>query len=87
MNENYNNCGCECVAPKEPTIQYLVVETLERLSRLNEQLSSICVSLYGTACGEPQNLETKCLNDAVVLLLDKATVANEQACRIIDGLS
>ena len=35
MNENYNNCGCECVAPKEPTIQNLVGETLERLDNLN----------------------------------------------------
>ena len=87
MNENYNNCVCACPEPKEPSIQYLVVETLERLSKLNEQLSSICAALYGTACGEPQILETNCLNDAIVLLLDKATVANEQACRIIDGLS
>ena len=87
MNENYNNCGCECVEPKEPTIQNLVGETLERLDKLNEQLSSICETLYGTACGNPQKLEVKCLNDALVLLLEKATVANEQACRIIDGLS
>ena len=86
MNENYNNCGCECVAPKEPTIQNLVGETIERLDRLNEQLSSICETLYGTACGNPQNLEVKCLNDALVLLLDKAHVANEQACRIREGL-
>lgn len=85
MNENYNNC--ECVAPKKPTIQNLVVETLERLSRLNEQLSSICATLYGSANDDPKNLEAKCLNDALVLLLDKASVANEQACRIIDGLS
>lgn len=41
MNENYNNCGCECVEPKEPTIQNLVVETLEQLNILNEQLSAI----------------------------------------------
>ena len=68
MNENYNNCGCECVAPKEPTIQNLVGETLERLDKLNEQLSSICETLYGTACGNPQKLEVKCLNDALVLL-------------------
>ena len=87
MNENYNNCGCECVAPKEPTIQNLVGETLERLYNLNEQLSSICETLYGTACGNPQKLEVKCLNDALVLLLDKANVANEQACRIREGLS
>ena len=86
MNENYNNCGCECVTPKEPTIQYLVVETLERLSRLNEQLSSICVTLYGSPIGDLKNLEAKCLNDELVLLLDKASVANEQVCRIIDGL-
>ena len=87
MNENYNNCGCECVAPKEPTIQILVAEALERLDMLNEQLSSICGALYGTACCNPQKLEVKCLNDALVLLLDKASVANEQACRIRGGLS
>ena len=87
MNENYNNCGCECVAPKEPTIQNLVGETLERLDKLNEQLSSICETLYGTACGNPQKLEVKCLNDALVLLLDKANVANEKAFRIREGLS
>ena len=87
MNETYNNCGCECVAPKEPTIQNLVGETLERLDNLNEQLSSICETLYGTACGNPQKLEVKCLNDALVLLLDKVRVANEQACRIREGLS
>ena len=86
MNENYNNCGCECVAPKEPTIQNLVGETLERLDNLNEQLSSICETLYGTACGNPQKLEVKCLNEALVLLLDKANVANEQAFRIREGL-
>lgn len=87
MNENYNNCGCECVTPKEPTIQNLVVEALERLSMLNDQLSSICATLYGSPIGDLKNLEAKCLNDAVVLLLEKATVANEQACRIIEGLS
>ena len=87
MNENYNNCGCECVAPKEPTIQNIVAETIERLDKLNEQLSSICETLYGTACGNPQKLEVKCLNDALVLLRDKANVANEQACRIREGLS
>ena len=87
MNENYNNCCCERVEPKEPTIQNLVGETLERLDKLNEQLSSICETLYGTACGNPQKLEVKCLNDALVLLLDKASVANEQAFRIREGLS
>ena len=87
MNENYNNCGCECVAPKEPSIQILVAEALERLDTLNEQLSSICETLYGTACCNPQKLEVKCLNDALVLLLDKAHASNEQACRIIGGLS
>ena len=87
MNENYNNCGCECVAPKEPTIQNLVDEALERLDTLNEQLSSISETMYGTACCNPQKLEVKCLNDALVLLLDKANVANEQACRIREGLS
>ena len=84
MNENYNNC--ECVAPKEPTIQTLLTEALERLDTLNEQLSSICGTLYGTACCNPQKLEVKCLNDALVLLLDKARVANGQACRIREGL-
>ena len=87
MNENYNNCACECVEPKKPTIQNLVGETLERLDNLNEQLSSICETLYGTACGNTQKLEVKCLNDALVLLLDKASVANEQASRIREGLS
>ena len=87
MNENYNNCCCERVEPKEPTIQNLVDEALERLDKLNEQLSSICETLYGTACGNPQKLEAKCLNDALVLLLDKASVANEQARRIREGLS
>ena len=86
MNEIYNNCACECVEPKKPTIQNLVGETLERLDNLNEQLSSICETLYGTACGNPQKLEVKCLNDALVLLLDKANIANEQACRIREGL-
>ena len=86
MNENYNNCGCECVAPKEPTIQNIVTEALERLDTLNEQLSSISETMYGTACGNPQKLEAKCLNDALVLLLDKASVANEQAFRIREGL-
>ena len=87
MNENYNNCGCERVEPKEPTIQNIVNEALERLDTLNEQLSSICETLYGTACGNTQKLEVKCLNDALVLLLDKAHVANEQAYRIREGLS
>ena len=87
MNENYNNCACECVEPKKPTIQDLVGETIERLDKLNEQLSSICETLYGTACGNLQKLEVKCLNDALVLLLDKASVANEQARRIREGLS
>ena len=86
MNENYNNCCCERVEPKEPTIQNLVGETLERLDKLNEQLSSICETLYGTACGNPQKLEVKCLNDALVLLLGKAHDANEKACRIREGL-
>ena len=86
MNENYNNCGCECVAPKEPTIQNLVGETLERLDSLNEQLSSICETLYGTDCGDPQKREVKCLNDALILLLGKARDANEKAFRIREGL-
>ena len=86
MNENYNNCGCECVAPKEPTIQNLVGEVINLLDTLNDQLSSISNTLYGTACGNTQKLEVKCLNDALVLLLDKASVANEQACRIREGL-
>lgn len=87
MNENYNNCVCECVEPKEPTIQNLVAEALERLDTLNEQLSYISETMYGTACCNPQKLEVKCLNDALVLLLDKASVANEQARRIREGLS
>lgn len=87
MNENYNNCGCECVAPKEPTIQNLVDEALNLLDTLNQQLSLISETMYGTACGNPQKLEVKCLNDALVLLLDKAHIANEQACRIREGLS
>lgn len=87
MNENYNNCGCECVEPKEPTIQNLVAEALEQLNILNEQLSAISEIMYGTACGNLQRSEVKCLNDAFVLLLDKASVANEQARRIREGLS
>ena len=86
MNENYNNCGCECVAPKEPTIQNLVVEVINLLDTLNDQLSSISNTMYGTACGDPQKREVKCLNDALVLLLGKAHDANEQACRIREGL-
>lgn len=87
MNENYNNCGCECVATKEPTIQNLVDEALNLLDTLNQQLSLISETMYGTACCNPQKLEVKCLNDALVLLLDKASVANEQARRIREGLS
>ena len=87
MNENYNNCGCECVAPKEPTIHNLVDEALNLLDTLNEQLSYISVTMYGTDCGDPQKREVKCLNDALVLLRDKAQVANEQTCRIREGLS
>ena len=87
MNENYNNCGCECVEPKEPTIQNLVGETLEQLDKLNEQLSSISETMYGTACGDTQKREVKCLNDALILLLGKVRDANVQACRIREGLS
>ena len=87
MNENYNNCCCERVEPKEPTIQNIVAETIERLDKLNEQLSSICETLYGTACGDPQKREVKCLNDALILLLGKVRDANEQAFRIREGLS
>ena len=87
MNENYNNCGSVCVEPKGPTIQQLAGETLERLTRLNEQLSAICATLYGSPIGDLKNSEAKCLNDVLVLLLDKATVANDQAFRIMDGLS
>ena len=87
MNENYNNCACECVEPKKPTIRNLVVEVINLLDTLNDQLSSISNTLYGTTCGNPQKLEVKCLNDALVLLRDKASVANEQARRIREGLS
>ena len=88
MNENYNNCGCECVAPpKEPTIQNRVVDVLNLLDTLNEQLSSISEIMYGTDFGNPQKQEVKCLNDALVLLLGKAHDANEYACRIRAGLS
>ena len=87
MNENYNNCECECVAPKEPTIQNLVGEVINLLDTLNDQLSAISNTLYGTAFGNPQKLEMMCLNDALVLLRDKAQDANEQACRIRGGLS
>ena len=85
MNENYNNCACE--APKEPTMQNIIGEALEYLDKLNAQLSSICETLYGTNCGNPQKFEVKCMSDALVLLLDKAHVANEQAQRIREGLS
>ena len=87
MNENYNNCACECVEPKKPTIQNLVGETLEQLNILNEQLSAISEIMYGTACGNLQRSEVKCLNDALILLHGKARDANEQACRIREGLS
>lgn len=87
MNENYNNCGCECVAPKEPTIQNLVDETLNILDTLNEQLSFINETMYGTDCCDTQKREVKCLNDALILLLGKVRVANEQAYRIRGGLS
>ena len=87
MNENYNNCGCECVAPKEPTIQNIVTEALEQLDTLNEQLSPICETMYGTDCGDPQKREVKCVNDALNLLLSKVRNANEQAYRIREGLS
>ena len=86
MNENYNNCGCECVAHKEPTIQNLVDEALTLLDTLNEQLSYISVTMYGTDCGDPQKREVKCLNDALILLLGKARDANEKAFRIREGL-
>ena len=87
MNENYNNCVCECVAPKEPTIHNLVDEALNLLDVLNEQLSSISETMYGTDCGDLQKREVKCLNDAMLFLLSKAHDANEQACRIRAGLS
>ena len=87
MNENYNNCGCECVAPKEPTIQNIVAEALNLLDTLNEQLSFIGQAMYGTDCGDPKKREVKCLNDALILLLDKAHDANEKAFRIKGGLS
>ena len=87
MNENYNNCGCECVAPKEPTIHNLVDESLNLLDTLNEQLSYISETMYGAACCDSQKREVKCLNDALILLLDKVRDANEQAFRIRDGLS
>ena len=87
MNENYNNCGCECVATKEPTIQNLVEEALCLLDTLNEQLSSISEKMYGTACVDPQKREVKCLNDALILLLGKVRDANEKAYRIKAGLS
>ena len=87
MNENYNNCCCESVAPKEPTIHNLVDEALNLLDTLNEQLSSISVTMYGNDCGDPQKREVKCLNDALILLLGKARDANEKAFRIREGLS
>ena len=87
MNENYNNCGCECVAPKDPTIQNLVGEVINLLDTLNDQLSAISNTLYGTACGDTQKREVKCLNDALILLLGKVRDANVQACRIREGLS
>ena len=86
MNENYNNCACECVEPKKPTIQDLVGETLNLLDMLNEHLSFISETMYGTACGDPQKREVKCLNDALILLLGKVRDANVQACRIREGL-
>ena len=87
MNENYNNCGCECVAPKEPTIHNLVDESINLLDTLNEQLSFISETMYGTDCCDPQKREVKCLNDALILLLGKVRDANEKAYRIKAGLS
>ena len=87
MNENYNNCVCECITPKEPTIHNLVEEALNLLDTLNEQLSRISETMYGSACCDPQKREVKCLNDALLLLLGKVRDANEQAFRIMDGLS
>ena len=87
MNENYNNCCCERVEPKEPTIHNLVDEALNVLDTLNEQLSYISVTMYGTDCGDPQKREVKCLNDALILLLGKVRDANEKAFRIREGLS
>ena len=87
MNENYNNCACECVEPKEPTIQNLVDEALYLLDTLNEQLSNISETMYGAACCDPQKREVKCLNDALFLLLGKVRDANEKAYRIKAGLS
>ena len=86
MNENYNNCVCECAAPKEPTIKNLVEEALNLLDSLNDLLSSISETMYGTVCVDPQKREVKCLNDAMFFLLSKAHDANEQACRIREGL-
>ena len=87
MNENYNNCCCERVEPKEPTIQNLVDEALNLLDTLNQQLSLISETMYGTDCGDPQKREVKCLNDALILLLGKVRDANEKAYRIKAGLS
>ena len=87
MNENYNNCCCERVEPKEPTIHNLVEEALNLLDTLNEQLSFISETMYGTACVDPQKREVKCLNDALILLLGKVRDANEQVRRIREGLS
>lgn len=83
MNE-YNNCNDACVATNKPNMKNIICETHERLDKLNEQLSFICETLCGTEQGNPQRLEVKCMNDSLVLLLDKAHVANEQAQRIIE---
>lgn len=87
MNEKYNNCACGCVEPKDTTnMSKIIGDALGHLEKLNGQLSSICETMYGVEYGTPQKFEVQCMSEALVLLLDKAQVANEQAQRIRDGL-
>lgn len=87
MNENYSTCGCVELKETYPTVANLTYETLEHLTKLNAQLSDICATLFGSAYGDSQKFESTCLTEAMVLLLDKAKVANEQAQRIRERLS
>lgn len=87
MNGNYNIEACAAPKEPQPTMANLTYETMDNLIKLNAQLSEICVTLFGSAYGDTQVFEPTCLAEALVLLLDKAKVANEQAQRIREGLN
>ena len=84
MNERVNNIAC--VAPNEPTIKNLISESLEKLENLNEILSDLSIELYGKPCGNVQSIDVKCMNDAIILLLDRLNVALNQAMMLREGL-